>query len=54
MRIPVEVREYMARMGRKGGKIGGASKSPAKVAASRRNGRLGGRRKGSKNKRRKK
>jgi len=30
-------------MGRKGGKIGGLSSSPAKVAAVRENGKLGGR-----------
>jgi hypothetical protein len=30
-------------MGRKGGKIGGSSKSEAKIRASRENGKLGGR-----------
>jgi len=31
-----------AMLGRKGGKIGGKSKSPAKIAAARRNGKLFG------------
>ncbi len=48
-RPPKQVREWLAKIGRKGGKIGGRSKSAAKVAASRRNAKLGGRpRKGSK------
>jgi hypothetical protein len=33
----------------RGGKIGGRSKSPAKLAACRANAKLGGRKKGSKN-----
>ena len=41
-RIVPRKRNYAA-MGRKGGKIGGLSSSPAKVAAVRENGKLGGR-----------
>lgn len=41
--MPESVRQYMAEMGRKGGKIGGVSKSTAKGAAARLNGMKGGR-----------
>jgi hypothetical protein len=40
---PKEVSEWLAKIGRKGGKIGGRSRSEAKVAAARRNAKLGGR-----------
>lgn len=38
-----DISEAAAILGRKGGKIGGKSRSPAKVAAVRENGKLGGR-----------
>lgn len=41
---------YFADQGRKGGRIGGKSRSVAKVRAARENGSLGGRPKGSKKK----
>lgn len=41
------VERYFAEEGRNGGKLGGKSKSKAKVAAARENGKLGGRPKGS-------
>jgi hypothetical protein len=44
------IREAAAIMGRKGGKIGGLSRSPAKLATARANGKLGGRPVGSRNK----
>jgi len=46
MRVPKEVREFFAKVGAKGGK----ATSPAKTAAVRANGKLGGRPKGSRNK----
>ena len=46
MRVPKEVRKFFAKVGAKGGKV----TSPAKTAAVRANGKLGGRPKGSKNK----
>jgi hypothetical protein len=39
MRVPREVREFFAKVGAKGGKVS----SPAKAAAVRENGKLGGR-----------
>ena len=48
MRVPKEVRKFFAKVGAKGGKV----TSPAKTAAVRANGKLGGRPKGSKNKKR--
>jgi hypothetical protein len=45
MRVPKEVREFFAKVGA----IGGKAKSPAKTKAVRKNGKLGGRPKGSKN-----
>jgi hypothetical protein len=46
---PKEVSDWLAKIGRKGGQIGGRSKSKAKIAAARRNAKLGGRpRKGTK------
>jgi hypothetical protein len=41
--VPPAVRRYFALVGRQGGLIGGKSTSKAKVAASRANGKLGGR-----------
>jgi hypothetical protein len=46
MQVPKEVRKFFAKVGAKGGK----AKSAAKTAAVRKNGKLGGRPKGSKNK----
>ena len=46
----MDITEAAQIMGRKGGKIGGLSKSKRKVDAARLNGRKGGRKKGSKNK----
>jgi general stress protein YciG len=37
------IKKVMREMGRKGGMIGGCSKSPAKVFAARENGKKGGR-----------
>ncbi len=37
------IKKVMREMGRKGGMVGGRSKSPAKVSAARENGRMGGR-----------
>ena len=42
-KLPPEVRKFLSEIGRKGGKIGGKSKSPAKLAAVRRNAKQGGR-----------
>jgi len=39
--LPPAVRQWLAEIGRQGGRIGGKSKSKAKVAASRRNAMLG-------------
>jgi hypothetical protein len=50
VRIPEEVSKYFSKVGAKGGRV----KSPAKTAAVRANGKLGGRPKGSKNKKRSK
>jgi hypothetical protein len=44
------IREYLARIGQMGGLIGGKAVSPAKRNAARKNGKLGGRPKGGKNK----
>lgn len=45
------VAQYFAEQGRKGGQIGGKSRSKSKIEAARENGRLGGRPKGSKTRR---
>jgi len=37
------IKKVMCEMGRKGGLVGGRSKSPARVSAVRENGRMGGR-----------
>jgi hypothetical protein len=42
---PAVLRAAAAHFGRQGGKIGGRSKSPAKIKACRENAKLGGRRK---------
>jgi hypothetical protein len=42
-KIPTAVSEYLARIGAKGGEIGGQSTSAAKTAAARKNGAKGGR-----------
>jgi general stress protein YciG len=44
------IKKVMREMGRKGGVVGGRSKSPAKVAAARENGKMGGRPKKSRGK----
>jgi hypothetical protein len=44
--VPQAVREYLSKIGTKGGRV----TSPAKVRAVRKNGKRGGRPKGSKNK----
>jgi len=38
-----EIRAAAGILGRKGGRIGGLSRSPAKIASARANGKLGGR-----------
>ncbi|PYR44537.1 MAG: hypothetical protein DMF95_23215 [Acidobacteria bacterium] len=38
-----EIRAAAGILGRKGGRIGGLSRSPAKIASARENGKLGGR-----------
>ena len=47
-KIPSTVRDWLARIGKEGGKRGGKSKSKAKAAAARLNGAKGGRPKKSK------
>jgi hypothetical protein len=37
------IADYLARIGKRGGKVGGKSTNAAKAEAARRNGRLGGR-----------
>jgi len=44
------IRKYHSEFARKGGLVGGKASTPAKRRAARKNGRLGGRPKGSKNK----
>lgn len=46
--LPSALREYLAKIGSRGGKVGGKSRSKSKVAAARRNGKLGGRPKSEK------
>lgn len=41
--IPKEVKEYLAKIGRKGGKIGGKATTKRKADAARANGHKGGR-----------
>jgi hypothetical protein len=48
--LPAAVTSYLADIGAKGGEVGGKATTPAKRRASRQNGKLGGRPKGSKNK----
>ena len=43
MKTPAAVREWLAHIGKRGGVIGGRSKSRKKAEAARRNGKLGGR-----------
>jgi hypothetical protein len=43
MRTPAAVREWLSKIGKRGGSIGGRSTSRAKAAAARQNGKLGGR-----------
>jgi hypothetical protein len=38
-----EVREYLSKIGSKGGKIGGKASTPEKARAARKNGKMGGR-----------
>jgi hypothetical protein len=40
---PLSVRQWLSKIGKRGGLVGGGSTSKAKAAASRRNGKLGGR-----------
>lgn len=47
------ISEVMAYMGKKGGKKGGLARTDGKIKAARENGKLGGRPKGSKNRKRK-
>jgi len=42
-RLTVSARKYLAEIGRKGGTKGGKARTPAKVAASQKNGHKGGR-----------
>ena len=49
-RVPRTVREYLSKIGARGGRIGGLATSEAKAKAVRENGKLGGRPKGSKTK----
>lgn len=41
--MAISVSEAAAILGRVGGRVGGQSKSPAKISAARQNGKLGGR-----------
>jgi general stress protein YciG len=41
--LTLEIKQYLATIGRKGGQIGGLSRSPAKLAAVKLNGKKGGR-----------
>lgn len=43
MALSDEIRQQMARWGKRGGKIGGKAKTSRKKAAARANGKLGGR-----------
>lgn len=43
MPITRSVREYLAAIGRKGGKLGGKARTPAKSEAAKANGKKGGR-----------
>lgn len=43
MQVPPQAREWLAAIGRQGGRVGGKSTSEAKAIAARRNGKLGGR-----------
>ena len=53
-KIPDTVRDWLARIGKEGGKRGGKSKSQAKVEAARNNGKLGGRPRKSKTEKKRK